>query len=41
MKPVFNIDIAICEHRGGEVKVIASIKDPVVLKKILKNLDQR
>lgn len=35
LKRVFNIDIETCKHCGGQVKVIASIEDPVVIKKIL------
>ena len=34
------IDILTCEHCGGAVKVIASIEDPVVIKKILDHLAQ-
>ena len=30
-----------CEHCGGAVKVIASIEDPIVIKKILEHLDRR
>ena len=35
------IDILTCEHWGGAVKVIASIEDPVVIKKILNHLARR
>ena len=31
----------ICEHYGGAVKVIASIDDPAVIKKILEHRDRR
>jgi len=41
LKRVFNIDIANCEHCGGTVKIIASIEDPVVIRRILEHLDQR
>jgi hypothetical protein len=41
LKRVFKIDILTCEHCGGAVKVIASIEDPAVIKKILDNLAQR
>ena len=34
------IDILTCEHCGGAVKVIASIEDPAVIKKILQHLDR-
>ena len=35
------IDIETCEHCGGAVKVIASIDDPSVIKKILDHLARR
>jgi hypothetical protein len=35
LKRVFNIDIAICQACGGQVRVIACIEDPVVISKIL------
>jgi hypothetical protein len=35
LKRVFNIDIEICNKCGGDVKIIASIEDPVVIQKIL------
>jgi len=35
LKRVFNIDVATCACCGGQVKVIACIEDPVVIKKIL------
>ena len=38
LKRVFKIDILTCEHCGGAVKVIASIEDPAVIKKILDHL---
>ena len=41
LKRVFNIDIETCEHCGGAVKVIASIEDPAVIRKILEHLDRR
>jgi ribosomal protein S27E len=34
LKRVFNIDIEVCEHCGGQVKVIASIEDPKVIEQI-------
>ena len=40
LKRVFNIDVEICDQCGGSVKVIASIKDPLVIKKILDHLDK-
>jgi len=41
LKRVFNIDIEICSGCGGTVKVIASIEDPAVIKKILAHLDEK
>lgn len=40
-KRVFNIDIEVCEHYGGHVKVIVCIKDPKVIAQILKLLKQK
>lgn len=41
LKRVFNIDIEVCEHCGGHVKVIASIEDPKVIEQIFKHLKQK
>ena len=41
MKRVFKIELLTCEHCGGAVKVIASIDDPSVIKKILAHLARR
>ena len=41
LKRVFKIDIETCETCGGKMKVIASIEDPVVIKRILAHLDDR
>ena len=41
LKRVFKIDILTCEHCGGAVKVIASIEDPAVIKRILTHLERR
>ncbi len=38
LKRVFSIDIEKCEKCGGPVRVIASIEDPEVIKKILNHL---
>ena len=38
LKRVFNIDIETCSNCGGNMKVIASIEDPVVIHKILYHL---
>lgn len=35
LKRVFNIGIELCEHCGGQVKVVASIEDPIVIEKIV------
>jgi len=40
LKRVFDIDIETCSECGGYVKIIASIEDPVVIRKILAHLDQ-
>ena len=39
LKRVFNIDINICHHCGGAVKIIACIESPVVIKRILDHLE--
>ena len=39
LKRVFQIDIETCRKCGGAVKVIASIEDPAVVRKILAHLD--
>ena len=41
LKWVFNIDMENCEKCDGQVKVIASIEDPAVIKHILKHLKQK
>lgn len=41
LKLVFNIDIETCTQCGGPVKVIASIEDPMVIKKILDHLKEK
>lgn len=38
LRRVFKIDIETCEACGGTVKVIASIKDPMVIEKISTHL---
>jgi hypothetical protein len=40
LKRVFSIETETCEKCGGDVKIIASIEDPAVIKKILAHLDQ-
>jgi len=41
LKRVFNIDIETCSECGGEVRIIASIEDPEVIRKILAHLDEK
>jgi len=41
LKRVFNIDIETCSECGGEVRIIASIEDPEVTRKILAHLDEK
>lgn len=41
LKRVFNIDITICNHCGGAVRIIATIEDPLVIQKILDHLDAK
>ena len=41
LKRVFNIDVTICSCCGGAVKIIASIENPFVIKKILDYLDAK
>ena len=38
LKRVFNIDIQICPHCQGNLKILASIEDPPTIVKILKHL---
>jgi len=38
LKRVFNVDIETCNLCGGRMKIIASIEDPQVIKKILEHL---
>ena len=40
LKRVFNIDIETCGQCGGRVKIISTIKDPIVIKKILDHLSK-
>jgi hypothetical protein len=39
LKRVFNIDVESCTECGGDVRIIASIEDPVVIQKILAHLE--
>ena len=38
LKRVFKVDVESCPNCGGTVKVIASIKDPPVIERILRHL---
>ena len=38
---VFNIDITICKHCQGRVRIIACIEDAQVIKKILSHINER
>ena len=38
LKRVFNIDVTICQKCQGEVRIIAAIEDPKVIKKILEHM---
>ena len=39
LKRVFDLDVETCDKCGGDVRIIASIEDPVVIQKILAHLD--
>ena len=39
LKRVFNIDISICPKCRGQIRIIAAIEDPKVIKKILEHMD--
>ncbi len=41
LKRVFNIDVQTCAKCGGDVKIIASIEDPAVIRTILAYLDKK
>jgi hypothetical protein len=41
LKRVFNIDIEICEKCGGDVRIIATIEDLIVIGKILTHLNDK
>jgi hypothetical protein len=41
LKRVFNIDIETCRACGGTVKVIACIRDPTIIDKILTHLQEK
>jgi hypothetical protein len=41
LKRVFNIDIETCDKCGGNVRIIASIEDPALIRTILAYLDKK
>jgi hypothetical protein len=41
LKRVFDIDIETCDKCGGNVRIIACIEDPAVIRKILAHLDEK
>ena len=41
LKRVFNIDITICRRCGKAVKIVASIEDPLIIKRILDHLNTK
>ena len=41
LKRVFNIEITVCEHCGGKVKIIACIEDQVIIDKILAHVRKK
>lgn len=41
LKRVFNIDVEVCKHCGGQVKVLACIEDQQVIDRILSHLDRK
>jgi|GEM_PF-3081492 len=41
LKRVFNIDVEVCSHCGGRVKVLACIEDQPVIDQILNHLDRK
>jgi len=41
LKRVFNIEITVCEHCGGKVKIIACIEDQAIIDKILAHVRKK
>jgi hypothetical protein len=41
LKRVFDIDIETCNECGDDVRIIASIEDPMVIRMILDHLDSK
>ncbi len=41
LKRVFDIDIKTCSECGGDVRIIASIEDPLLIRMILDHLDAK
>ena len=38
LKRVFGIDVEVCPHCGGGVRIVACIEDPVVIRQILSHV---
>ncbi len=41
LKRVFNIDVEVCKHCGGKVKVLACIEDKPTIERVLTHLDKK
>ena len=41
LKRVFRIDVETCEQCGGAIRIVASIENPAVIKKILAHIERR
>ena len=41
LKRVFAIDVEVCPHCGGGVRIIACIEDPVVIRQILSHVEAK
>ena len=41
LKRVFGIDVEVCPHCGGGVRIIACIEDPVVIRQILSHVEAK
>ena len=41
LKRVFGIDVEVCPHCGGGVRIIACIEDPVVIRQILSHVETK
>ena len=41
LKRVFGIDVEVCPHCGGGVRIIACIEDPVVIRQVLSHVEAK